>query len=63
MWSRVKVIPFNKRYDDELQNKNLKSELKLEKAGVFNWLVEGAHKYNLLGRLGDLSPGISSKNG
>jgi putative DNA primase/helicase len=45
MWERVKVIPFNKNFLGEAQEKNLKTMLKQEKDAILTWLVDGAYRY------------------
>lgn len=44
-WDRVIVVPFNKQYLDDVRNTDLKETLKQEWAGIFNWALEGAHRY------------------
>lgn len=51
MWERVRVIPFNKQFLGDSQDKQLKEKLWAERDGIFAWLVEGARKYLEAGKL------------
>jgi putative DNA primase/helicase len=53
MTERVKVVPFKRNFleDDKQTEKELKEFLiESEGPGIFNWLVEGAYRYNQSGR-------------
>ena len=41
IWSRIRLIPFTVRIPDEKIDRNLKTKLKKEYAGILNWAVEG----------------------
>ena len=45
VWRRIKVIPFNKTFENESNNKNLKEELMTEKEQILGWLIKGAVSY------------------
>jgi len=40
-WRRVRLIPFERTFAQQEQNQNLLEELKEEKAGILNWLIDG----------------------
>ena len=40
-WRRVKTIPFSVCFKGESRNEHLIDELRLEKAGIINWMIEG----------------------
>ena len=40
-WRRVKMIPFNRTFKPEEQDKNLVVSLKKEYPGILNWMLEG----------------------
>lgn len=42
---RVRVINFNKHFDENEQNKRLKDELRKEADGILNWMIEGLYLY------------------
>ena len=42
---RVRVISFNKHFNESEQNKRLKDELKKEKDGILNWMIKGLYLY------------------
>lgn len=50
-WSRVHLIPFNKSFAKEDQDKRLADKLKLELPGILNWAIEGLKDYRALGGL------------
>lgn len=54
MWERVRVIPFNKEYLGDEQDKQLKQKLLAERDGIFAWVAEGARAYLTAGKLPDL---------
>jgi putative DNA primase/helicase len=45
MWERVRIIPFNKTYLGDDQDKFLDKKLLAEADGILVWMVEGAMKY------------------
>lgn len=49
IWRRVKMIPFSVTIPEAEQDKLLSEELKIEKAGILNWLIKGALKYYKFG--------------
>lgn len=51
MWERVRVIPFNREFTGEQQDKQLKQKLIEEHEGIFAWAVEGARLYLEAGRV------------
>ena len=42
---RVRVVGFNKHFEESEQNKKLKDDLKAESAGILNWMIEGLYLY------------------
>lgn len=46
---RVRVVSFNKHFEESEQNKKLKDDLKAESAGILNWMIEGLYLYRLEG--------------
>lgn len=42
---RVRVVSFNKHFNENEQNKRLKDELKKESDGILNWMIEGLYLY------------------
>lgn len=40
-WRRVRLTPFNKRFEGESDDKNLTQLLISEASGILNWLIEG----------------------
>lgn len=42
---RVRVVSFNKHFEESEQNKKLKDDLKAESAGILNWMIEGLYLY------------------
>lgn len=42
---RIRVINFNKHFEEDEQNKHLKDELKKESDGILNWMIEGLLLY------------------
>lgn len=42
---RVKVITFDRHFEDWEQDKDLRSKLRAEGPGILNWLLEGLRKY------------------
>jgi putative DNA primase/helicase len=51
MWERVRVIPFNRQFLGEDQDRGLEPRLQAEREGIFSWMVEGAYRYLQRGRL------------
>ncbi|MBZ0308586.1 MAG: DUF5906 domain-containing protein, partial [Anaerolineae bacterium] len=47
VYNRLKAIPFNKSIPASERIVNLSERLAAEKAGVFNWLMEGYHRLRL----------------
>lgn len=49
MWDRIKIIPFDACFGDEVgekkENKHLKEELIEEASGILNWCIEGFLEY------------------
>ena len=41
IWRRLRLIPFERTFTDDEQNKHLKEELSAELVGIQRWLVEG----------------------
>lgn len=52
--NRLKIIPFNRHFSEEEQDKTLKDKLRTEnaKSAILNWLLAGYSKYKLFGGLG-----------
>lgn len=52
--NRLKIIPFNRHFREEEQDKTLKDKLRTEnaKSAILNWLLAGYSKYRLFGGLG-----------
>lgn len=50
-WSRVHLIPFNRTFTKEEQDKHLDQKLKKELPGILNWALEGLKDYRTLGGL------------
>lgn len=44
MWRRIRLIPFREQFSGERCNPQLKSELREELPGIFNWAIEGARR-------------------
>jgi len=45
IWRRIKLIPFTTTIAYEKQDRYLEQKLKEEKAGILNWLIEGALRW------------------
>lgn len=41
IWRRIFLIPFNNQFLGRQKNDQLKDQLRLERAGILNWLVQG----------------------
>lgn len=52
--NRLKIIPFNRHFSEDEQDKTLKDKLRTEnaKSAILNWLLAGYSKYTQLGGLG-----------
>jgi putative DNA primase/helicase len=50
-WSRVHLIPFNRTFIQEEQDKQLAQKLKKELPGILIWALEGLKDYRVLGGL------------
>lgn len=51
IWDRIRLIPFNVRVAETEQDKNLYEKLLKERAGIFNWAMEGLRRWQLRGTL------------
>lgn len=49
IWRRIMVIPFNRTFRAEEQDKSLKSKLLAELPGILNWAIEGCLEWQRLG--------------
>jgi len=45
IWRRIRMIPFNRTFAEDEQDKNLADELKTELPGILNWALKGFHKW------------------
>lgn len=45
IWRRMRIIEFNRKFNEAEQDKDLKYKLQKEYSGILNWLIEGAYKY------------------
>ena len=43
-WRRVLVIPFTKTFPDEEQDRDLHKKILQDRAGVLNWIIDGAKR-------------------
>ena len=43
-WRRIRVIPFNRQFNDTDQIKDLKQQLDQELPGIFNWAMQGLRR-------------------
>lgn len=43
-YRRLLIIPFNKVIPDEMQDKDLHKKILVDRAGVLNWIIEGAEQ-------------------
>lgn len=48
-WRRLVLIPFNRVFKEEEQDKDLESKLEEEHPGIFNWALEGLRRYRAEG--------------
>jgi putative DNA primase/helicase len=53
IWDRVKLIPFNARFEGQADDKNLFLKLKDEAEGILAWMVEGCQEWQDEGQLED----------
>lgn len=44
-WRRIRVVPFNARFEGKARDPGLREKLLSERDGIFAWLVEGARLY------------------
>lgn len=51
IYRRLVVIPFDARFEDEKDDKNLKAKLKREADGILAWAVEGFRRWHERGHL------------
>ena len=49
MWRRIRLIPFNRRFDGTEQDKTLKEKLRVEAAGILAWAVQGCLEWQRRG--------------
>jgi len=59
-YRRLIVVRFNRQFNEEEQNKNLKHELEAEMDGIFTWMVEGLKRLRQRGYF-ELSSGIKQE--
>jgi putative DNA primase/helicase len=45
IWDRIKLIPFNRRFEESEKDKELPKRLKLELPGILNWVIEGCRDW------------------
>ncbi len=55
---RIRVVSFNKHFDEHEQNKMLKDELRKESDGILNWMIAGLYLYRKEG----LEPPVAVRN-
>ena len=48
-WRRVRLIPFNREFKGDKDDKQLLDKLVAESSGIFNWLLEGCRKWQAEG--------------
>jgi P4 family phage/plasmid primase-like protien len=48
-WRRLVLIPFNRVFKEEEQDKDVESKLEKELPGIFNWALEGLRRYRTEG--------------
>lgn len=41
IWRRIRLIPFNMKFEGEIEDKNLKEKLQGELPGILNWSLQG----------------------
>jgi P4 family phage/plasmid primase-like protien len=51
LWARIQLVPFNRRFDGENQDKHLKQKLRnpREISGILNWLIAGCLEWQQAG--------------
>lgn len=51
LWARIQLVPFNRRFDGENQDKHLKQKLRnpREVSGILNWLIKGCLEWQRTG--------------
>lgn len=52
-YKRLILIPCDRVFSDEEQNRNLSDQLKKELPGILNWAIEGLKRLNIRGRFED----------
>lgn len=45
-WRRVRLIPFNRKFEGANRDNDLEAKLKAELPGIFNWALRGAMKWS-----------------
>ena len=60
IWDRIRLIPFNARFEGAAQDNRLRDKLTAELSGILTWIIEGAVEWQLFG-LGD-SPAVAAAN-
>lgn len=58
-WRRVRVIPFERRFEAGAVDRQLKDKLLTEREGIFAWLVEGAARYLKQGCLPEIPEAVN----
>lgn len=48
-WRRIRLIPLNRQFDEEIADKNLETKLIDEASGILNWAIEGCLKWQKTG--------------
>ena len=61
-WRRVRVVPFERRFEASAIDPALKSKLIAEQEGIFAWLVQGAMQYLKQGRLPAIPQAVDKAN-
>ncbi len=46
IWRRLKLIPFNRVFGEDEQNKDLASDLRVDRAGILAWTVQGCRMWS-----------------
>jgi putative DNA primase/helicase len=49
IWRRVHIIPFDRRFEGNQENKELKDQLAAEMPGILNWALEGLREWHKIG--------------
>ena len=42
IWDRIRLVPFNVRFEGKAEDKSLPEKLRGELSGILNWAIEGA---------------------